>query len=94
MKRCSNLIISCGNVLKVKVETIIITRTQDNMEDVRESVASSHHITLHEENAIEEEDAGIALPKLEEGVKTTIEELKQLSWVMRKITDQSTYVLH
>lgn len=79
MKRRSNLILSCGNVFKVKMETIIITRTQDNMEDDRESVASSYHITLHEENVIEEEDAEIAPPQLEEGVKTTIDELKEIN---------------
>ncbi|KAL0433582.1 UNVERIFIED_CONTAM: hypothetical protein Slati_2692500 [Sesamum latifolium] len=96
MKRCTNLIISCDKVLKVKLQTIIFTKAQEDEDDDKESVVSSYHIscgdemieyevattyhiTLNEEDSIEEEDAEIAPPKLEEGVKTTVDELKEIN---------------
>ncbi|KAI3470777.1 hypothetical protein Pfo_027440 [Paulownia fortunei] len=63
-------------LLKVKLQTIIFTQTQDDKDD-RESVASSYHITLSEE--IEKEDAEVAPPELEEGVKATVDELKEIN---------------
>ncbi|KAI3457318.1 hypothetical protein Pfo_013981 [Paulownia fortunei] len=76
MRRCTTLLISCEKVLKVKLQTIIFTQTQDD-EDDRESIASSYHITLSEE--MEEEDAEVAPPELEEGVKATVDELKEIN---------------
>lgn len=64
------------------------------MEDDSESVASSYHITLHEENVIEKEDAEIAAPELEEGVKTTVDELKEINLGNEEIGDRSMYALH
>lgn len=42
-------------------------------------MASSYHPTLSDEALIEEEDAEIAPPKLKEGVKATIDELKEIN---------------
>ncbi|KAL0463426.1 UNVERIFIED_CONTAM: hypothetical protein Slati_0230200 [Sesamum latifolium] len=96
MKWRSNLIISCDKVLKVKLQTIIFTKAQEDEDDDRESVASSYHInagdeiiedevattyhiTLREGDSVEEEDAEIAPLKLEEGVKATVDELKEIN---------------
>ncbi|KAL0367529.1 UNVERIFIED_CONTAM: Transposon Tf2-12 polyprotein [Sesamum radiatum] len=90
MKPQTTLAISCGEVLKVKAQTIIFTQVQSDDEDDRKSVASSNyisnsaeedivqtdHVTLIEDGEIEEEDAEDALVELEEGVKATIDELK------------------
>ncbi|KAH6815278.1 hypothetical protein C2S51_020098 [Perilla frutescens var. frutescens] len=48
-------------------------------EGMNEKVASSHHITLSEEVTVEEEDAEIAPPQFEEGVKSTVDELKEIN---------------
>ncbi|XP_012849590.1 PREDICTED: uncharacterized protein LOC105969382 [Erythranthe guttata] len=79
MKRRTYLTISCGEELKAKIRTVVFTKIQDGEEDDRESVASSYHITLTEIDVIEEEDAEIAPPELEEGVKATIDELKEIN---------------
>ncbi|KAI3453509.1 hypothetical protein Pfo_010172 [Paulownia fortunei] len=76
MRRCTTLLISCEKVLKVKLQTIIFTQTQDDKDD-RESIASSYHIILSEE--MEKEDAEVAPPELEEGVKATADELKKIN---------------
>ncbi|KAL0413000.1 UNVERIFIED_CONTAM: hypothetical protein Sradi_1501700 [Sesamum radiatum] len=93
MKRHTTLAISCGEVLKVKAQTMIFTQVQSDDEDDRESVASSnyisngaeedivqtYHVTLIEEGEIEEEDAEDAPVELEEGVKATVDELKEVN---------------
>ncbi|KAL0290264.1 UNVERIFIED_CONTAM: hypothetical protein Sradi_7053700 [Sesamum radiatum] len=93
MKRRTTLAISCGDVLKVKAQTMIFTQVQSDDEDDRESVALSNyisngaeedivqtdHVTLIEDGEIEEEDAKDAPVQLEEGVKTTIDELKEVN---------------
>ncbi|KAL0423643.1 UNVERIFIED_CONTAM: hypothetical protein Sradi_0899100 [Sesamum radiatum] len=96
MKRPSNLIISCDRVLKVKLQTIIFTKAQEDKDDDKESVASSchiscddemikgevattYHITLSEDDSIEEEDAEITPPELKKGVKTTVDELTEIN---------------
>ncbi|KAL0295968.1 UNVERIFIED_CONTAM: hypothetical protein Sradi_6648900 [Sesamum radiatum] len=96
MKRRSNLIISYDKVLKVKLQTIIFTKAQEDKDDDKESVASSYHIscndemikgevvtiyhiTLKKKDSIEEEDAEITPPELKEGVKTTVDELKEIN---------------
>ncbi|KAL0430487.1 UNVERIFIED_CONTAM: hypothetical protein Sradi_0674700 [Sesamum radiatum] len=95
MYRRSNLIISRNKVLRVKLQTIIFTKAQEDEDEDKESVASSYyiscgdemiedevattnHITLREEDSVEEEDA-IAPPELEEGVKTTVDEWKEIN---------------
>ncbi|KAL0313227.1 UNVERIFIED_CONTAM: hypothetical protein Sradi_5722000 [Sesamum radiatum] len=91
MRSQTTLAISCGKVLKVKAQTMIFTQVQSDDEDDRESVASSnyisngaeediaqtYHITLTEDGEIEEEDTEDAPIELEEGVKATIDELKE-----------------
>ncbi|KAL0293309.1 UNVERIFIED_CONTAM: Transposon Tf2-12 polyprotein [Sesamum radiatum] len=91
MKRQTTLTISCGRVLKVKAQTVNFTQVQSNDEDDKESVASSnyisnsveeniaqtYHITLIEDGEVEEEDAEDAPAELEEGIKATIDELKE-----------------
>ncbi|KAL0439246.1 UNVERIFIED_CONTAM: hypothetical protein Slati_2407600 [Sesamum latifolium] len=93
MRRQTTLAISCGKVLKVKAQTMIFTQAQPDDEDDRESVALSnyirngaeedfaqiYHVTLIEEGEIEEEDAEDAPVELEEGVKATVDELKEVN---------------
>ncbi|KAL0455858.1 UNVERIFIED_CONTAM: hypothetical protein Slati_0925000 [Sesamum latifolium] len=96
MKRHNNPIISCDKVLKVRLQTIIFTKAQEDEDDDKESVPSSYHIscgdemiedvvatiyhiTLSEEDSVEEQDAEIAPLELKEGVKTTVDELKEIN---------------
>ncbi|KAL0395320.1 UNVERIFIED_CONTAM: hypothetical protein Slati_4498200 [Sesamum latifolium] len=88
-----NLAISCEKVLKVKAQTMVFTQVQSDDEDDRESVASSnyinssteedfaqiYHVTLIEDGEIEEEDAEDAPVELEESVKTTVDELREVN---------------
>ncbi|KAL0444592.1 UNVERIFIED_CONTAM: hypothetical protein Slati_2181900 [Sesamum latifolium] len=93
MRRQTTLAISCGKVLKVKAQTMVFTQVQSDDEDDRESVASSnyinnsteedfaqiYHVTLIEDGEIEEEDAKDAPVELEEGVKATVDELREVN---------------
>ncbi|KAL0416030.1 UNVERIFIED_CONTAM: putative protein K02A2.6 [Sesamum latifolium] len=93
MRRQTTLAISCGEVLKVKAQTMIFTQAQSDDEDDKESVALSnyisngaeedfaqiYHVTLIEDGEIEEEDAEDAPVELEEGVKATVDELKEVN---------------
>ncbi|KAL0453817.1 UNVERIFIED_CONTAM: hypothetical protein Slati_1359800 [Sesamum latifolium] len=93
MRHQTTLAISCGKVLKVKAQTMIFTQVQSDDEDDRESVASSnyinnsteedfaqiYHVTLIEDGEIKEEEAEDALVELEEGVKGTIDELREVN---------------
>ncbi|KAK4383835.1 hypothetical protein Sango_3114600 [Sesamum angolense] len=80
-------------VLKAKAQTVIFTQVQFDDEDDKESVASSnyisngaeeditrtYHITLIEDGEVEEEDTEDAPAELEEGIKATIDELKEVN---------------
>ncbi|KAL0298430.1 UNVERIFIED_CONTAM: hypothetical protein Sradi_6502800 [Sesamum radiatum] len=80
-------------VLKAKAQTVILTQVQSDDEDDKESVASSnyinngaeednaqtYHITLIEDGDVEEEDTEDAPAELEEGIKATIDELKEVN---------------
>ncbi|KAK4391469.1 hypothetical protein Sango_1924700 [Sesamum angolense] len=93
MKRQKTLTVSCGKVLKAKAQTVIFTQVQSNDADDKESVASSnyisegaeeniaqtYHITFIEDSEVEEEDAEDAPAELEEGIKATIDELKEVN---------------
>ncbi|KAL0367222.1 UNVERIFIED_CONTAM: hypothetical protein Sradi_3612300 [Sesamum radiatum] len=46
---------------------------------IENEVPTTYHITLSEGDSVEEEDVGIAPPELEEGVKTTVDELKEIN---------------
>ncbi|KAL0405179.1 UNVERIFIED_CONTAM: hypothetical protein Slati_3831800 [Sesamum latifolium] len=93
MRRQTTLAISCGNVLKVKAQTMIFTQVQSDNKDDKKSVASSnyisngaeedfaqiYHVTLIEDGDFEEEDAEDAPIQLKEGVKATVDELKEVN---------------
>ncbi|KAL0439220.1 UNVERIFIED_CONTAM: Transposon Tf2-11 polyprotein [Sesamum latifolium] len=93
MRRQTTLTISCGTVLKAKAQIVIFTQVQSDDEDDRESVALSncisnsaeeditqtYHVTLIEDGEVEEEDAEDAPVELEEGVKATVDELKEVN---------------
>ncbi|KAL0287782.1 UNVERIFIED_CONTAM: Transposon Tf2-12 polyprotein [Sesamum calycinum] len=49
-------------------------------EMIKDEIATTYHITLNEGDSIEEEDAEIAPLELEEGVKATIDELKEINF--------------
>ncbi|KAL0402726.1 UNVERIFIED_CONTAM: hypothetical protein Slati_4302500 [Sesamum latifolium] len=63
----TTLAISCGKVLKVKAQTMVFTQVQSDDEDDREN------------SEIEEEDAEDAPVELEEGVKATVDELREVN---------------
>ncbi|KAL0449415.1 UNVERIFIED_CONTAM: hypothetical protein Slati_1497900 [Sesamum latifolium] len=48
-------------------------------EIIENEVATTYHITLREGDSVEEEDAEIAPPELEECVKATVDELKEIN---------------
>lgn len=100
MRRKTTLIVSCGEELKVKMQTVIHTRDKEDdnesvassnfvdtystrqsvhREEPNEDVATANHITICEEAQIEDEDAKDAPPELEEGVKVTVDELKEIN---------------
>ncbi|KAL0327888.1 UNVERIFIED_CONTAM: hypothetical protein Scaly_2221400 [Sesamum calycinum] len=93
MRRQTTLAISCGRVLKAKAENMIFIRVQSDDDDDKENVASSnyictcaeddivqtYHITLIEDSEIEEEDVEDAPVELEEGIKATMDELKEVN---------------
>ncbi|KAL0373397.1 UNVERIFIED_CONTAM: hypothetical protein Sradi_3255400 [Sesamum radiatum] len=93
MIRQTTLTISCDRVLKVKAQTMIFTQVQFNDRNDRKSVTSSnyirngveediaqtYHVTLIEDTEGEEEDVEDASAELEEGVKATINELKEVN---------------
>ncbi|KAK4411798.1 hypothetical protein Sango_0252800 [Sesamum angolense] len=74
MKRQIILTVSCGRVLKAKAQTVIFSQVQSDDEDDKESLVSSIYIS----NGAEE-DAEDAPAELEEGIKTTIDELKEVN---------------
>ncbi|KAL0311660.1 UNVERIFIED_CONTAM: hypothetical protein Scaly_2920900 [Sesamum calycinum] len=90
-KVATTLTVSCGRVLKAKMQTMIFTQVQSD-EDDRKSIASSnyicngvedgiaqnYHITLIEDGEVEQEDAKDASVELEESIKATIDELKEV----------------
>ncbi|KAH6776184.1 hypothetical protein C2S52_013745 [Perilla frutescens var. hirtella] len=59
----------------------VVSRIRDSIPQTvqDEETASSHHITLDEGTEIEEKDAEEAPPQLEEGVKATMDELKEVN---------------
>ncbi|KAL0290010.1 UNVERIFIED_CONTAM: hypothetical protein Sradi_7059400 [Sesamum radiatum] len=91
MRRETTLTISCGRVLKAKAQTMIFTRVQSDDDDDRKIVVSSnyicngaeddiaqtYYITLIEDSEVEEEDTEDAPVELEEGIKATIDKLKE-----------------
>ncbi|KAL0317347.1 UNVERIFIED_CONTAM: Transposon Ty3-G Gag-Pol polyprotein [Sesamum angustifolium] len=93
MKRQTTLTVSCGRILKAKAQTVLLTQVQSDDEDDKESVASSnyisncteeniaqtYHITLIEDCEVEEEYVKDAPTELEEDIKATIDELKEVN---------------
>ncbi|KAL0427734.1 UNVERIFIED_CONTAM: hypothetical protein Slati_2948200 [Sesamum latifolium] len=108
MRRQTTLAISCGKVLKVKAQTMVFTQVQSDDEDDRKSVASSnyisngteedfaqiYHVTLIEDGEIKEEDAEDAPVELEEGVKATVDELREVNLGNTEDLGQFTRVPH
>ncbi|KAL0287354.1 UNVERIFIED_CONTAM: Transposon Tf2-12 polyprotein [Sesamum calycinum] len=78
---------------RAKAQIVIFTQVQSDDEDDKESVASSncisnsaeeniaktYHITLIEDGEVEEEDAEDAPAEPKEGIKATIDELKEVN---------------
>ncbi|KAL0435060.1 UNVERIFIED_CONTAM: hypothetical protein Sradi_0213900 [Sesamum radiatum] len=74
MKHQTTLAISCGEVLK---ESVASSNYISN--GAEEDIVQTYHVTLIEEGEIEEEDAEDAPVELEEGVKATVDELKEVN---------------
>nr|XP_027067664.1 uncharacterized protein LOC113693306 [Coffea arabica] len=70
-KRVSNFFMHYGDLFNVRIETIFEEHGQ-------ESTASCHHITISDLEE-EEEDADDAPAELEQGVKNTVDELKEIN---------------
>nr|XP_027102928.1 uncharacterized protein LOC113724201 [Coffea arabica] len=70
-KRVSNFFMHYGDLFNVRIETIFEEQGQ-------ESTASCHHITISDLEE-EEEDADDAPAELEQGVKNTVDELKEIN---------------
>nr|XP_027100429.1 uncharacterized protein LOC113719420 [Coffea arabica] len=67
----------CGIELRVREHTVVYTRPK---EDDEESIASCNHITLIDgDSPEEEEDVEDAPLELEEGVKVTVDDLKEIN---------------
>ncbi|KAL0294377.1 UNVERIFIED_CONTAM: Transposon Tf2-12 polyprotein [Sesamum calycinum] len=63
-----------------KEETMLVAvREKRQSNGAEENIAQTCHITLIEDGEVEEEDAKDALAELEEGIKTTIDELKEVN---------------
>ena len=82
MKRHISLVVTTDEVLKVRQQTLVITKTcpealDDNFD--KESVASSYHVTANDEEIQVEKDAEDAPQELEEGVKSTVDDLKEVN---------------
>nr|XP_027088706.1 uncharacterized protein LOC113710058 [Coffea arabica] len=69
-KQVSNFFMHYGNLFNVRIETIFEEQGQ-------ESMASCHHIMISDPEE-EEEDADDAPPELEQGVKNTVDALKEI----------------
>nr|XP_027067484.1 uncharacterized protein LOC113693104 [Coffea arabica] len=70
-KRVSNFFMHYGDLFNVRIETIFEEQGQ-------ESTASCHHITISDLEE-EEENADDAPAELEQGVKNTVDELKEIN---------------
>ena len=82
MTRFTNFIINCDIELKVREYTMVNTRSK---EDDEESVVSCNHITTFDNNSLgEEEDVEDTPPKFEEGVKATVDDLKEINFDISK----------
>ncbi|KAH0720373.1 hypothetical protein KY285_005175 [Solanum tuberosum] len=103
MRRQTNIVVSCGEVLKAKSHVVVYTKQRGEDE---ESVGSSYHVATQDERYMfspikidgelenvswcyhisfndgepqEDEDAKDAPPELEEGVKVTVDALKEIN---------------
>lgn len=63
MERFHILVADCGSVLKARFHTIVYTKPKENDE---ESVGSSYHVTINNEEYVEKEDAKDAPPEFED----------------------------
>ncbi|XP_049394584.1 uncharacterized protein LOC125858841 [Solanum stenotomum] len=73
LKKNKNLRTSCKEEFKAKVRTVVYTKEREEDEE------SCCHISVNDNDPLEEEDVGDAPPELEEGVKTTIDPLKEVN---------------
>ncbi|XP_060202223.1 uncharacterized protein LOC132630681 [Lycium barbarum] len=81
MRRQTDLMVSYGEVLKENSHIVVYTKERDEDE---QSVGSSYHVTcnhisINDGEPQEDEDAKDALPEFEEGVKTTVNALKEVN---------------
>ncbi|KAH7865724.1 hypothetical protein Vadar_010358 [Vaccinium darrowii] len=85
MKRHTTLVVTADDdMLKVKRQTVVSTKLPSKELDdhfKEESLASSFHITASCNDVQVEEDAEDAPPELEEGVKSTVDDLKEAAWI-------------
>ncbi|XP_015064486.1 uncharacterized protein LOC107009658 [Solanum pennellii] len=84
MRRRVELVISCKEELKAKVHNVFYTKEREEDEESKneeevEDIVSCCHISVNDNDPVEEEDAKDDPPELEEGVKITIDPLKEVN---------------
>ncbi|GFZ14444.1 hypothetical protein Acr_24g0006340 [Actinidia rufa] len=93
MKLHTTVVVSTNKVLKMKLKTVVVTKTLLQALDIpssKESIAFSYHITTLDEEDHPEKDAEDA-PLAFEGVKFTVDDLKEIN--LRTLDDpQPVYV--
>ena len=82
MKRHTTMVVTTDEVLKMRLKIVVVTKTLPEISDVpsfEESVVFSYHITALDGEDHHEEDAEDAPLAFEEGVKSTIDDLKKIN---------------
>ncbi|XP_057461067.1 uncharacterized protein LOC130751463 [Actinidia eriantha] len=82
MKRYTTIVVTINEVLKMRLKTVIVTKTLPEASDVsafEESAAYSYHITTLDGEDYPEEDAEDAPLAFEEGVKSIVDDLNEIN---------------
>ena len=82
MKCHTTMVVTTNEVLKMRLKKVVVTKTLPETSDVpssKEIVAFSYHNTALDGEDHPEEDAEDALLAFEEGVKSTVDDLKEIN---------------
>ena len=82
MKRHTPMVVTTDEVLKMRLKKVIVTETLPEISDApssEESVAFSYHITTLDGEDHPEKDVEDASLTFEEGVKSTVDDLKEIN---------------
>ena len=82
MKHHTTMVVTTDKVLKMRLKTVVVTKTLPEASDVlssKESVVFSYHITTLDGEDHPKKDVEDALLAFEEGVKSTVDDLKEIN---------------